>query len=173
MVNIIQPATAEDIPTIHQLFIRCTDVLLAAGIGQWHYDYPALPHIQADVLAGEAFVIKENNQCIATITLNAQQDEQYQAVNWKFPSDKILVIHRLGVHPNAQGRGLAKALCLFAEAFAQSQQYTCIRLDAYAGNPASNALYQKLGYHLADGLCHFHGNELAFYCWEKRVGGSC
>jgi ribosomal protein S18 acetylase RimI-like enzyme len=165
----IQPATADDIPSIHQLFIQCTDALLAAGIGQWHYDYPALQHIRQDVLAGEAFVIKENNQCIATITLNAQQDEQYQAINWKFQSEKVLVIHRLGVHPNAQGRGLAKALCLFAENFAQSQHYTCIRLDAYAGNPASNDLYKKLGYHLADGLCHFHGNEFGFYCWEKKL----
>jgi GNAT superfamily N-acetyltransferase len=171
MVNNIQAATTEDIPSIHQLFISCTNALLALGIKQWHYDYPAAQHISADVLAGEAFVIKENNQCIATITLNGLQDEQYQLINWKFPSHKVLVIHRLGVHPIAQGRGLAKALCLFAEAFAKSQQYTCIRLDAYAGNAASNDLYKKLGYHLADGLCHFHGNELAFFCWEKEVGG--
>ncbi|MFT4663501.1 MAG: GNAT superfamily N-acetyltransferase [Polaribacter sp.] len=162
-------AKLTDIPSVHQLFVRCTDALLAAGIKQWHYDYPGETHIRKDVEAGETYVIREGKECLATITLNGQQDEQYQAINWKYAGEKVLVIHRLAVHPKAQGRGLAKALCSFAAAFAKKQQYNCIRLDAYAGNPGSNALYEKLGYDKAEGLCHFHGNEFPFYCWELRI----
>ncbi len=183
----IEPATEKDIVSIHQLFVACTDAMLAAGIGQWHYDYPHEAIIREDVLAGQAFVIREEERCVATITLNTDQDDQYQHIRWRYDSDQVLVIHRLGVHPRAQGKGLATRLCLFAEAFAKGEvdvkllgggssgtaglhRYDCIRLDAYVGNPVSNRLYEKLGYHLADGLCHFHDNELPFYCYEKWVG---
>ena len=37
--TIIQ-ATEKDILSMHQLFIQCTDAMLAAGVKQWHYDYP-------------------------------------------------------------------------------------------------------------------------------------
>ncbi|MFK7807225.1 MAG: GNAT family N-acetyltransferase [Saprospiraceae bacterium] len=165
----IVSADLADVTSLHQLFIACTKSMLAAGIKQWHFDYPTETHIRADVLAEETFVIKEGKDCLATITLNDQQDEQYENISWLYHSGKALVIHRLAVHPKAQGRGLAKQLCLFAEDFAKAQQYAYIRLDAYAGNSASNALYEKLGYRKADGLCHFHGNELPFNCWEKLV----
>lgn len=162
-------ARLKDVQTIHELFIRCTDAMMEAGIKQWHYDYPAEVHIQKDVEAGETFVIKDGEDCLGTITLNEEQSEQYHSIKWKYSGEKVLVIHRLAVHPKAQGRGLAKALCHFATTFAKTQQYNCIRLDAYAGNPGSNALYEKLGYEKADGLCYFHGNELPFYCWELGV----
>ena len=104
-----------------------------------------------------------------TITLNSQQDEQYAGINWRHKSNRVLVIHRLAVLPVAQGNGLGRLLCEFAETFARENGFDCIRLDAYQGNPVSGLLYSCLGYLQADGVCWFHGNELPFLCWEKPV----
>ena len=144
--------------------------MIQNGVEQWDYTYPNEHTAHSDVTNGECFIIKENGICLATITLNGQQDEQYHKVNWSFPSDRVLVIHRLAVHPTAQGRGFGTLLTKYAEHFARENNYEVIRLDAYKGNDISNRIYRKLGYSLADGLCYFHGNKLPFLCYEKRVG---
>lgn len=167
--NDIQTAQMTDVPILMDIFIKCTDHMLANGIQQWHYDYPNEVVISQDIEQKTLFVIKDDLGGLATITLNEQQDEQYQSIPWKYDKGKVLVIHRLAVHPRSQGMGLGKKLCLFAEHFAQTNGFSIIRLDAYAGNPASNHIYTKLAYHKADGKCEFHNNPLPFYCYEKEI----
>ena len=162
-------AKIADIPGLLELFVKCTDHMLAAGIDQWHYDYPNEQVISKDISTQTAFLIKDKKGPLGTITLNEQQDDQYKKIEWEYSWDKILVIHRLAVHPRAQGLGIGKKLCLFADQFAKTNNYTAIRLDAYAGNPASNHIYLKLGYRKAKGTCEFHNNPLPFYCYEKKI----
>ncbi len=171
MISKITQGKEEDIPHILELFVRCTDLMLENDIKQWDYSYPNQQTTLSDVTGRECYILKENGTCLATITLNAQQDKQYQDVKWAFESDQVLVIHRLAVHPKAQGRGLGTLITQFAEHFAKENNYEVIRLDAYQGNEVSNRIYRKLGYSLANGLCYFHGNELPFNCYEKRVEG--
>lgn len=165
----IIPAKIYDCSAIMTIFKDCTREMLANGIGQWHYDYPRQEGVAKDIQRKEVFVWQEDLVIMGTITLNEQQDQQYQQINWQFPADKILVVHRLAVSPKAQGRKIGFKLCQFAEEYAKKNGYDAIRLDAYAGNPGSNYLYEKLGYHLADGQCRFHNNEFHFNCWEKKL----
>ncbi len=165
----VKIAQIEDIPLLMDIFIKCTDHMLAKGIQQWHYDYPNEQVISKDIKNKALFMIKNELGALATITLNEQQDQQYKNIRWKYTEGKVLVIHRLAVHPRSQGMGLGKKLCLFTENFAQANGFSIIRLDAYAGNPASNHIYTQLGYQKADGLCHFHNNPLPFYCYEKEI----
>ncbi len=164
-----QLALIEDVDSIMDIFIACTDAMVAAGIHQWNYTYPTPKVVTQDIRKQEAYVFKEGEKCLATITLNTDQDKQYENINWSFPSDKVFVIHRLAVHPQAQGRGFGKQLCLLAEQVAQEQGCEVIRLDAYSENTISNQLYLRLGYQIADGYCYFHGNDIPFKCFEKRL----
>ena len=165
----IEKAKTEDIEALMALFGKCTKALLSAGIQQWNGTYPTVAIFQKDIEAECVFIVKENDKLLATITLNAHQDEQYKAIRWKYPSEKVLVIHRLAVSPDAQGKGWGKVLCDFSESFGLQNGYEVIRLDAYSDNPVSCGLYEKLNYHRAGGYCWFHGNELPFYCYEKRL----
>ena len=167
--NDIEIAQMPDVPVLMDIFVKCTDQMKANGIEQWHYDYPNEQVISKDIDEETVFVIKDDSGGLGTITLNNDQDEQYQQVQWKYTDGKVLVIHRLAVHPRSQGMGLGKKLCLFAEHFAKEKGFSIIRLDAYSGNPASNHIYTQLGYHKVDGLCEFHNNALPFYCYEKEV----
>jgi len=164
-----QLALIEDVDSIMDIFIACTDVMVAAGIDQWNYTYPTHKVVTQDINKKEAYVFKENDKCLATITLNAEQDEQYQTINWSFSSEKVFVIHRLAVHPEAQGRGFGKQLCLLAEQVAKERGHEVIRLDAYSENTISNQLYLRLGYQIADGYCYFHDNDIPFKCFEKKL----
>ncbi len=166
--NILQ-ANRTHLPAIMDIFRLCTDDMLAKGIGQWHYDYPKKEQVEKDIAKEQVFVWEKNAEILGTITLNEEQSEEYQAIEWEFKEGNVLVIHRLAVSPKAQGQRVGYQLCQFAELFAQQNQYALIRLDAYQGNLASNRLYEKLDYHLAKGVCWFHDNELPFNCWEKKM----
>jgi RimJ/RimL family protein N-acetyltransferase len=54
----------------------------------------------------------------------------------------------------------------FTHEFACKRGYNTIRLDAFSGNPAVVALFERLGYRRA-GSVHFRKGE--FYCYE--LGG--
>jgi len=165
----ISKGTDNDVENTLQMFVSITDALLAHGIDQWNYDYPDLQTLQNDVEQGFNFVIKSENRVAASIVLNNNQDDQYRTVHWQNRNDSVLVIHRLGVHPECQGMGLGKKMCLFAEEFARKNGYKFIRLDAYAGNAVSNKMYKSLGYSQANGYCYFRKKAIPFYCYEKKV----
>ena len=151
------------------MFVAITDHLLDAGIDQWNYDYPDLSTLTLDVNLSHNYVIEKDGRIEASIVINEIQDEQYKNVKWTYNGSKILVIHRLGVHPNSQGKGLGKKMCQFAEWYARTNAYTSIRLDAYAGNERSNQMYRSLGYSQAQGLCYFRNKSIPFYCYEKII----
>ncbi len=165
----IVKAKVEDIEAIMSIFKQCTKILLEANIDQWDGSYPTVEIFQHDINEGNVFVIKEDQKILATITLNSQQDDQYKAIKWKFQLEKVLVIHRLAVSPDAQGKGYGRKLCEFTESYGAENGFEVIRLDAYSGNSISCMLYEKLNYHRAEGYCWFHGNKLPFYCYEKRL----
>lgn len=159
----------DDAEEIASLFKLVTDSMIANGINQWHYNYPLLAHVIKDIEHQTCFVFDQEGHIAGTITIDSHQDEQYKNVLWKYPTDTCYVIHRLCVHPSYQGQKISKKLCLYAEFLALQNQIQHIRLDAYSLNPISNSLYTTLGYHLADGVCHFHGNEAPSTCYEKHI----
>jgi GNAT superfamily N-acetyltransferase len=165
----IEKAKFKDIEAILTVFKHCTEKMLKANIHQWDGKYPTAAIFRTDIANGCVFVIKSDSEILATITLNSQQDDQYKAIKWKYPAEKVLVIHRLAVSPKAQEKGFGRQLCEFTESFGIENGFEVIRLDAYSGNAISCGLYEKLHYHRADGFCWFHGNELPFYCYEKRL----
>jgi GNAT superfamily N-acetyltransferase len=120
-----------------------------------------------DVCNGSAYVMDIEGLVVATITLDQQQDAQYKDIHWHIHDYSPLVIHRLAVTPEFQGRGIAGTLCRFAEQLAREQGCKSVRLDAYSLNPSSNHLYNRLGYKRASGFCYFHYNPVPFYCYDK------
>lgn len=168
-ISDIQKAQVGDLPLIMETFIACTSDMRKHGINQWDYTYPEPGQVLADIKSGTVFLIKRNNRCIATITLDNKQDKQYNQVNWSYNGGEALVIHRMAVHPLSQSEGYGKLLCQFAFDFARLRGYSNIRLDAYSGNPVSNILYQKCGFQVAEGFCFFHGNLKPFICYEAPI----
>ncbi len=157
-----------DLDDIFEIFKLSTDRLIEQGIEQWDYSYPTQIDIKKDIESQESYINLYGNKIVGTICLNEKQDPQYENIDWKL-NGKILVIHRLAVHPNHYGHGIGRQLSEFAIQFAKDFNYDAIRLDAYSKNPYSNKLYESLGFTKAEGFCYFHSSKIPFNCWEFKV----
>jgi ribosomal protein S18 acetylase RimI-like enzyme len=111
-------------------------------------------------------ILHMESKNIAQWVLNEHQDPEYSDVAWAHCEGKALIVHRLSVHPDAQGQNVATRLMDFAEHRAIACGYSAIRLDAFTENPAAVLLYEKRGYRRAGTVVFRKG---PFYCFEKGL----
>lgn len=155
-----------DIESVMNIIKSATFDMESKNIHQWDEIYPDKVVINEDIANGNLYVSEEDGIINAIIVLNEDQSEEYADLNWKYTSEKQLVIHRLCVDPKAQGGGIARKLLEYAEDFAVRNGYGAIRLDAFTQNKRALRLYEKNGYEKV-GSVQFRKGE--FYCYEKNV----
>ena len=158
----------QDLSDISDIISNCIKYMESKGIHQWNKFYPDLDIIENDIKEEDCYVLKDNEKCIAYVAINEEQSTEYSQINWFTDGRKVLVIHRLCVHPKFQGKGIAKKILKFIEEFATKNSYSCIRLDAYSGNEKALKLYEDFGYKKA-GQIYFPQRSLPFYCYEKHI----
>lgn len=141
--SIAQP---HDMPEILSFVDQAKKVMDSQGIFQWDKIYPTIIDFCPDVKKGQVYVGRINGIAALTFTINKWQDQAYLTADWDYKGDEFLVIHRLCVNPDFQGKGLGKAACRFIEGLAKSQGIKSIRLDCFTKNPVSLRLYEGLGY---------------------------
>ena len=159
-------AIIKDTDEILNLIRSSSIKMYQEGIDQWDEIYPNKEIILNDIKNKELYVYKENAIILGIIVLNTFQDEEYKEIDWKYKDKTPLVIHRLCIHPNSQGKGLAKKLLSFAENYAINNNYQTIRLDCFTKNKTATNLYIKNGY-IIRGKVNFRKGQ--FYCLEKLL----
>lgn len=165
----IRPATTADRDTLLALVTACIDRMRAQQIEQWDEQYPNAVAIDRDLSQGTAYVGMLDDRLVAMIVVNEFQDAEYAEVAWQWTQGSVAVVHRLMVHPDAEGRGLARVLMAFAEQLATDLGHAIIRLDAFSLNPRALGLYHSLGYRDAGTIGLRKG---IFHCFEKRLSPS-
>ena len=161
----IQKVTIQDIDVLLKLVQNVIHHMRNQGIDQWDEFYPDKEILEKDIYNQQAFGYYEDNALCAYLTLNEEFDEEYLKVNWK-TTGKPLIIHRLFIQAEKQGKGIAKKLIDFAEAYAKEHQYQSLRLDAFSKNPGALHLYESRGY-IKAGEVQFRKGT--FYCYEKNI----
>lgn len=146
----------------------CSQNMVNKLIDQWDEVYPNKENFIDDIRNNSLYIAVSNNseEIIACIVLNEYQDPEYKEIKWKHDREKIAVVHRLMVHPNNEGRGIAQNLVGYIERLAKEKQYDSIRLDVYANNLRAVSFYKKLGYEVT-GKVIFRKGE--FFCCEKLI----
>lgn len=162
----VRKATKREVVRLMEIVRAASASMSAMGIDQWDDVYPNADVLKRDIAEGNLYVIEENRIVEGMVVLNEFQDKEYVDVCWKYTAGKQLVVHRLCVHPDFQGMGVAKRLMVFAEDHARKNGYASIRLDSFTQNPTSEGLYTKLGYRKAGNVTFRKG---VFYCFEKDV----
>jgi ribosomal protein S18 acetylase RimI-like enzyme len=166
-MRIIEAKTT-DVADVMRIISLCVAQMRAEGIEQWDEIYPSVEVVEDDVRAKCLFVIQEQGRCVAAICLNEVQPDEYRSVSWRCSAGRVLVIHRLCVHPDWQTHGLARELMDFSEDHARAHGYASIRLDAYTGNSRAIALYEKRGYARV-GQARFPRRPLPFDLFELET----
>lgn len=138
----------------------------AAGIEQWDEVYPDAAVFGRDLAAGTLHILREGDVLLGCFTLDTAHDPLWQGMAWAVPADAAAVVHRLMVHPAAQGRGLARQLMAHAESLARSRGFRAVHLDCFTANPAALRLYERLGYRRIGTAMMRKG---PFVCFEKEL----
>lgn len=158
----------QDISDIFDIISNCIKHMERKGVYQWNKFYPNEDIIKSDIESEHCYVLKDNSKCIAYVAINEEQSPEYSQIKWLSDGRKVLVIHRLSVHPEYQGNGIAKKMLNFIEDVAAKNNYSCIRLDAYSENETALKLYENFGYKKA-GQVYFPWRDIPFYCYEKNI----
>ncbi|GGF59946.1 N-acetyltransferase [Paenibacillus albidus] len=166
MGNEIRRAEQNELEEIMELIAKCVQVMQAGGSDQWDELYPNREIISLDIERGTLWVSEENQAVAGILVLDEHQAEQYAGIEWADREGPHLIMHRLAVHPEVQGKGVARRLNAYAEEFARLHGYKSIRLDTYAKNTKALELYPKLGYERR-GEVNFPERTANFPVFEK------
>lgn len=116
------------------------------GIFQWNEHYPSKEAFIKDIERDELFVIEENNIVQGTIVISTLMDDEYRPIQWLTPNGNSTYIHRLSVHPDLQGKGLAQQMMDFAENYSSENNFISVRLDTFSQNKRNQRFYEQRGY---------------------------
>ena len=142
----IRQAQPADLDAAMRIIQGCIAKMESQGIHQWDAVYPDRRRLQSDLDGGTLFVGADASGGVAAVmALDEEQSPAYADIDWQWRDGRVLVVHRLAVSPDCQGRGLAGRMMDFAEQVARQRGCGLIRLDAFVGNAAAQRLYARLG----------------------------
>ncbi len=160
----IRPGASGDLGAVISLMRNCAQHLIQEGIYQWDHNYPSVLDITAGIDRTNLWVYEIDKGIVGTVTIDENQSPEYLSLNWNSPN--FLVIHRLAVLPECQGKGIARKLMDFAETKVSELGYDSIRLDTYSLNTRNVRFYNNRGYQKI-GEVYFRGIREPFLCFEK------
>lgn len=157
----------DEIDEIIALTKACGLHMRENGIDQWDENYPDRASIQTDLETKTLFAYREEGVVLGIVVLNENQDEEYAEIKWSTnDQNRNLVVHRLAVHPNQQGKGIARSIMDFAEQYAKEQNYDAIRLDTFSQNPRNQKFYTNRGYTDLGSVFLKYKKDHPYYCYE-------
>lgn len=162
----IQRAKISEINEILTMTTACRIAMEANHIYQWTLEYPSREIFEHDIARNELFVLKKSGKIIGCIVISTVMDEEYRPVKWLTQNTSNFYIHRLGVHPEYQGQGMAQQLMDFGENFAKENKALSIRLDTFSQNKRNQKFYEKRGYTKLEDIFFPAQSEHPFHCYE-------
>ena len=163
----ISIGTIDELEEILTLTLACGQHMRDNGIDQWDADYPNREVILQDLQTQTLFAYREDNEVLGIVVLNESQDAEYGAINWSTSEEeRNIVVHRLAVRPDQQGRGIARTLMDFGEQWAMENQYDAIRLDTFSQNSRNQRFYLNRGYTALDSVYLKYKKDHPYYCYE-------
>ena len=161
-------ATQDDIPNVMQIVRGVVPLMRAAGNFQWDDVYPNPEVFTQDVQLRQLWVAEADGSVAGVAAITTDQEPGYAQAGWDI-TEPAIVVHRIAVHPEFSGRGIAAALMQQAEHVARERGITKLRVDTNTQNQVTQRLFPKLGYTLAGEITLDHRPGLRFLCYEKQL----
>ncbi|MFT6922786.1 MAG: GNAT superfamily N-acetyltransferase [Crocinitomicaceae bacterium] len=166
----ISKGELHELDAILRLTRACGKHMRDNGIDQWDENYPDRTSLLNDLTTETLFAYRENGIVLGIVVLNESQDEEYGEIHWSTSdTDKNIVVHRLAVHPDQQGKGIARKIMDFAEVYAKDERYDAIRLDTFSQNPRNQKFYTNRGYTDLGPVYLKYKKDHPYYCYEMLI----
>ncbi|MGA8941980.1 MAG: GNAT family N-acetyltransferase [Thermoactinomyces sp.] len=161
-------ARPDQFSEIVRIFEHVKEGLREQGIDQWTEDYPDREILQKDIGNGNMYLLVSEGEIAAIAALDQNQEPQYEDIPWKDKTGNFLVVHRLCVNPDYQGKGISRLFMDEIERFAKDQGYSSIRLDTQMVNEKAMNLYESHDYEKR-GTFYFPHASKPFMAFEKKL----
>lgn len=170
MEMVIRRATLFDVPAILYIIRSVVPGMQALGNLQWDENYPNAEVFMRDIELKQLWVADFAGVLGGVAAITQDSSPEYAQVGWDL-QEPALVIHRLAVDPEFRGHGIGTALMEEAQALAEEQGITVLRVDTSVTNRATQRLFPKLGYSLSGEISLDHRPGQKFLCFERRLPG--
>lgn len=138
----IRRAELGDVESLLRIFGRARDFMASYGnAGQWGSDYPSRALVEADIVAGNSFVVEmEGGEVIATFCHILGDDPTYEHIEGKWLNDSPYgTIHRIASDGTRQG--------VFSEVLRWAlERCPNMRIDTHKDNAPMLHLLEKEGF---------------------------
>lgn len=162
----IQIAKLSQIDQILAITRACGEKMNAEGIFQWNETYPNAKAFKEDIGREELYVFISEKDIIGCIVVSTKMDDEYEKVQWLTHTSNHYYIHRLAVHPNYQGKGIARKLMDFVEDLGIRNNKVSIRLDTFSQNLRNQKFYEARDYKRLENIYFTNQSKFPFYCYE-------
>ena len=171
MTRIVK-ATISDLPQIIALTSECAKKLIAEKIFQWNEFYPSKEVLKKDIELRQIWKMVLKDEIIGIIVISEIKDLEYNSVQWLTHDSNNIYIHRLALHPHVQGRGFARKMMDFAEAYAKENNFDSVRLDTFSQNKRNQRFYESRDYVKLENIYFPNQSKHPFYCYELILNAS-
>ncbi len=154
-------AESQDLDTVLEILRDAASWLLSKGIDQWRPESFSPESFTGKIKLGEVYLAKQNQQLVATITL--QWSDRFF---WVDDDTDAGYIHKLAIKPNYTGKGLGRQLLEWAEQTTKAAGKNYLRLDCMFENPRIRQYYENAGFSYR-GEVNGQGWRAALY--EKKL----
>ncbi|MFK9093479.1 GNAT family N-acetyltransferase [Bacillus salipaludis] len=164
----IQAIELIELKAVIRFYAEITADLRRKGINQWDRFYPNRFIVKSDIIKGHLFGLSTDKKIIGAVAVDTNESKKYRELKWEDEDGKPLMIHRLAVHPDYQGKGYGKQLLQFAEDYSLRNGFSSIRLDVFSLNSGAVKMYEQAGYQ-ERGMIRFPFRSAPYKCFEKIV----
>lgn len=159
----IRTATVRDMAGIMQIISQAQACLKSMGIDQWQNGYPARQDILLDIRTGSAHVLQDGEETVAYACISFAEEKHYRQIRGQWQSSlPCAVVHRLAVHQERRGQGLASGILQFAETLCSSKGIHSIKVDTHADNTVMRHILTANGYCHCGTVSFDDGAKMAF-----------
>ena len=163
MANQFRTASIADLPEIWTILQQAILRRKNDGSNQWQDGYPNPEVIKQDIQKGVGYVllVDETIAGYCAILINDEPEYAKIAGKWLTNAD-FVVFHRVAISQEHLGKGLAKTMLVYIEAFAINHNIYSIKADTNFDNAAMLNIFKSSGY-VYCGEVYFRGSARKAY----------
>lgn len=149
MVNMnLRKAALEDGNAVVKLYEEAKGFLRSQGVDQWQDGYPNEETFRRDVAEGNAWVLEEDGQVVATAYLGIGREPTYAKIyegDWAADPAEYAFLHRIAVAGSCKGKGAPGIFFRQLEKQARERGLSVIRGDTHRDNRIMQRVMEKNG----------------------------
>ena len=164
---LFRKAGIRDLTPVMAILDAARQRMFAEGKCQWTESYPREVHVVADIAAGHGYVLVEDGRVVAYGAVIVNGEPAYEDLEGEWLTDgDYVVVHRLAVAADAQGRGVGRRFMAAVEEMAAAEGVGSFRVDTNFDNERMLALLDRCGFTFTGLIQYPQGERRAF---EKLI----